>query len=373
MFRHNIPVGRILGIPIFLDYSWFLIFGLFTWFLAVGYYPQTFRDWTAGEYWVMGAVTSAALFASVLLHELGHSVVALRYRIPVRSITLFIFGGVAQIGSEPPRASAEFWIAIAGPIVSFCLAVAARLLEPVFAPFSPLFALVSYLAMLNGALALFNLIPGFPLDGGRILRAAVWAVTHNFSRATLIAANAGRFFAYLFIFLGVWQVFVGNLINGLWIAFIGWFLESAAASQVQHQVLHGALEGHKVSEMMTPGVTTIPGSMTIDQVVHHYILEGGERNFLVESSGGVAGVLTLGAIKRIPQAEWATSRADQVMLPASGMKAVQPGTEIWRVLEEMERNGLEMIPVVTNGHLEGILTRESIGGYLRILKELGVS
>jgi Zn-dependent protease len=371
MNRHFIPLGRILGIPIGLDYSWFLIFGLFTWALAVGYYPAEFKNWPVAQYWILGGVTSILLFVSVILHELGHSFVALRYKVPVRSITLFIFGGVAQIGGEPPSAGAEFWIAIAGPIVSFALAIIFGAFQTVFMPLSPLLAVAKYLAFLNGALGLFNLIPGFPLDGGRVLRAVVWGVTHNLRKATVLAANVGRFIAFLFIFAGVWQVFAGNLINGLWIAFIGWFLESAAMAQVQQQVLQGALAGHRVAEVMGHAFTTIPADVTLDEVVHNHVLGNGHRSLMVRRGDDVIGLLTLTNIKAVPQSEWSVTRADQAMMSATHMKSVQPTAELWPILEEMDRDGVDQLPVVTNGHVEGILTRENIGGYLRILKELG--
>ena len=187
MTRHNIPLGRVLGIPIGLDYSWFLIFALLTWMLGGTYYPSEFKNWSPLLYWLVGAVTAIMLFASVLLHELGHSVVALRYKIPVRSITLFIFGGVAQIGAEPPSAIAEFLIAIAGPAREPRPGRFFYAIQPVVAGFEPLLGLVTYLAYINLALVLFNLIPGYPLDGGRVFRAIVWAVTKDMRRATLTA------------------------------------------------------------------------------------------------------------------------------------------------------------------------------------------
>jgi Zn-dependent protease len=186
MTRHSIPLGKILGIQIGLDYSWLLIFALITWMLADSYYPEEFKDWSPLLYWVTGAATAIMLFVSVLLHELGHSVVALRYKIPVRSITLFLFGGVAQIGAEPPSAVAEFFIAIAGPLVSLALAVLFYAAQPLVAGAEPLLGLAKYLAYINLALVLFNLIPGYPLDGGRVFRAIVWAITGD----TLLSAGA---------------------------------------------------------------------------------------------------------------------------------------------------------------------------------------
>src|SRR5512136_1235098 len=206
MNRSAIPLGRIWGIPLGLDYSWFLIFALLTWTLATSYYPTEFGSWPVAQYWIVGAATAILMFVSVLLHELGHSVVAIRYKIPVRSITLFIFGGVAQIGAEPPSAIAEFWIALAGPATSFALAILFGLLQSMVGALAPLLALAKYLAYINGTLALFNLIPGFPLDGGRVFRAIVWGVTNNLRRATLIAANVGRIVAFFFIIVGVWYI-----------------------------------------------------------------------------------------------------------------------------------------------------------------------
>ena len=305
--RHAIPVGRILGIPIDLDPSWFLVFALLTWTLAVGYYPAEFKDWPVMEYWIVGAITACCLYGSVLLHELGHSVVARRYGIPVRRITLFIFGGVAQIASEPPSPRAEFWVAIAGPVVSILLATGFHLAEPALPSGSALLALAKYLAYINGVLVLFNLIPGFPLDGGRIFRALVWGFTRNLRRATVVAGNVGRFIGFLFILTGVWKILGGNLINGMWIAFIGWFLESAALAQIQLQTVHALLAGHTVAESM---------------------------------------------------------------IPLSRMKWVRPDTDLEAALKEMERDGMQQVPVMADGQVVGMLTRSDLLNFLRTLQPL---
>jgi Zn-dependent protease len=370
MKQQAIPIGRIFGIPIRLDYSWFLIFAFLTWTLAVGYYPAEFSRWSTTQYWVMGAVTAIMLFVSVLLHELGHSVIAMRYKIPVRSITLFIFGGVAQISTEPPSAAAEFWIAIAGPVVSFALAVLFTLLQPVFPPLSPLLALATYLAYINGVLAIFNLIPGFPLDGGRVLRAIVWGITHSLRQATVIAGNVGRLIGYIFIFVGVWQVISGNLINGLWIAFIGWFLESAAVSQIQQQQVQGVLAGHKVSEIMGRNYAAIPANTTLQQMVDHHILGQGRRSFVVEQNDHVAGLLTLHHVKEIPRNTWDMTTATQAMIPIAQVKRINPDAELWTALEEMDRDGVNQLPVMTDGQILGMLSRDDVISYLRTLQEL---
>jgi Zn-dependent protease/CBS domain-containing protein len=372
MGRQKISLGRILGIPIGLDYSWFLVFILLTWTLAVSYYPAEFKNWPVVEYWLVGAVTAIMLFVSVLLHELGHSVIAMRYKIPVRSITLFIFGGVAQIGAEPPSAMAEFWIAIAGPVVSFALAIFFGLLQPVLTPIAPLLALAKYLAYINGILALFNLIPGFPLDGGRVFRAIVWGMTQSLYRATVIAGNVGRFIGFLFIFYGVWQMFGGNLINGLWIAFIGWFLESAAIAQIQQQRIQGLLTGHRVSEVMSRAYTAISADTTLQQLIDHHILSSGRRSFIVEREEEAIGLLTVHHIKEIPREQWETTTAAQVMTPVVDLKRIQPDTEMWTAVQEMDRNGVNQLPVMTNGHVKGMLTREDVISYLRTLQELNM-
>ncbi len=370
MGKNTIPLGRILGIPIGLDYTWFLVFALITWSLAVSYYPSGFGHWPTALYWLMGAVTAVMLFVSVLLHELGHSVIALRYKIPVQSITLFIFGGVAQIGAEPPSAMAEFWIALAGPVVSLLLAVFFGILESLFVHFAPFLALFKYLALLNAMLFLFNLIPGFPLDGGRIFRAVVWGITRDLRKATLVAGNVGRVIALAFILFGVWEVLTGHLLNGLWIAFIGWFLESAAASQVRQQGVQDLLAGRKVSEAMNRNYTAIPADLTLEQLVDQHILGGGRRCFVVQSGDRVAGLLTLHHIKEIPRDSWSATSAGEAMTPLSDIKLVSPDTELWAAVEEMQRDGVNQLPVMADGRMEGMLSRDDALSFLQTLREL---
>lgn len=288
MNRQGITLGKVLGIPIVLDYSWFLIAALITWTLAVGYYPAEFPDLAAGTYWVLGAVTAVLLFGSVLLHELGHSAVARRSGIQVRRITLFIFGGIAQIGSDPPTPRAELLIAVAGPAVSLALALGFTALRPVTSGLSPALALVQYLAYINWALVLFNLIPGFPLDGGRVLRAVIWHVTGALPRATVIAAGVGCAVAMLFILVGVFQIFGGNFINGLWIAFLGWFLETAAVEQVRQQTAHGLLNGHTVADAMNT------------QPQDHRVVEPGGCSQLPQGAPGTRGMIRVYDIEGIP-------------------------------------------------------------------------
>ena len=373
MFRHAIPIGRILGISIDVDYSWFLVFGLLTWVLAVSYYPAEFKNWSAAEYWFMGGCTAVMLFVSVLLHELGHSVVAKRYGIPVPRITLFIFGGVSEIATEPSSAGAEFWIAAAGPTVSFMLALIFWELQPFLVHTGPLLGLVKYLAILNLVLGLFNLVPGFPLDGGRVFRSILWGITGNFRRASAIATLTGRFFGFFFIFFGVWQAFAGNVFNGLWIAFIGWFLENAATSQDQLQVVKNLLGGHEVSEVMSRDFARITGDVTLQELVDKEVLAQGRRSFVVGNGNGSSGLITLSTIKEVPRSAWPKTTASQIMIPLEKTISIQPTAQLWTALEKMGRDGVNQLPVLDGNNksaVVGMLSRDDLVHYLRVLQAL---
>jgi Zn-dependent protease len=365
----TIRLGRILSIPIGVHYSWFPIFVLLTWVLAVSYYPSECQGWPMVLCWLMGALTAILLFAAVLVHELGHAAVALRYRVPVRSITLFIFGGVAQIDEEPPSAIAEFWIAVAGPLVSFILAAVLSLLQAALSGFAPLLALAKYLAYVNGTLALFNLIPGFPLDGGRVFRAVVWAVTHDLRRATLVAANLGRGVSLLFVVLGVWQMVLGNMGTGLWMTFIGWFLETTARAEVQRQEAQGLLAGRRAVEAMDADPASIGAGTVLQHLKDRSIRVAGQHSFVVEADGHSVGLLTPHQIKGIPQSEWPTTPAGRIMIPVARAKSIGPDSDLWIVLQEMDRSGVTQLPVMANGRIVGMLTREDIMRFLRTLRE----
>ena len=372
MSQRGISLGRILGIPIQLDYSWFLIFALVTWTLAAGYFPAQFTNWPTAEYWIVGAVTAILFFVSVLLHELAHSVVATRNNIRVRSISLFVFGGVSQIETEPSSARVEFMMAVVGPLTSFALAGLFAGLGAVSASIPPLMALAKYLAYINAALGLFNLVPGFPLDGGRVFRSIVWGITHNLHRSTTIAGNVGRFFGFLFILFGVYQVIGGNFINGLWIGFIGWFLESAAGSEVRQQRLHDLLAGRRVSQAMRSTYTAIRPDVTLQELVDRHILGNGQRSFVVEDGDTVVGLLTLHGVRQVPREEWPIATAARAMIPAAQLKRTQPDAELWAAIEEMNRDGVNQLPVMTDGQIVGMLSRDDIMSYLRNLRELGL-
>lgn len=366
--RHGIPIGRVFGIAIDLDYSWFLIFGLMTWILAVSYYPSEFRDWSAAEYWAMGAVTAILLFVSVLVHELAHSLAAERYGISVPRITLFLFGGVSQIAAEPPSPAVEFWIAVVGPLTSIALAAFCWEIEPLVASSQALFALAEYLAVINLMLAVFNLIPGFPLDGGRVLRALWWRFSNNYHRATMAAAFTGRFFGFLLIFFGLWHLLTGDVAGGIWIAFIGWFLESAAGTQLHQETLKNLLGGHKVADAMQRTFPQVSAGVTIEELAERTGLEANGRPVIVTTPEGAVGLVTLAAMRSVPHEAWRSTTAAQVMTPLGKLDTTQSGAVLWSALEKMGRDGVNQILVVDGNGVVGMLSREDILHYLSALR-----
>ncbi len=343
---------------------------LLTWTLAVGYYPAEFKNWSTALYWIVSAVTAIMLFVSVLLHELGHSIVALHYKIPVRGITLFVFGGAARFAAKPASAAAEFWTAIAGPMVNFVLAALFGLLQLALTGIVPLLALSQFLIIINGSLALLNLIPGFPLDGGRVLQAIFWGRTHSLRKATLIVGFEAQFIAFVFIIFGTWQLFAGNLIYGLWIVFLGFFVESAAMGDALRHGLQGLLVGQRVSQAMSRSYTAIPAGTTLQQLVNDHILDSKGLSFAVKQGDEVVGFLTLSQLKDVPQADWAKTTAAQVLTRVSQVKQVQPDTELWSALDELGRDAVNQLPVIKDGQIVGMLSREDVISYLCTLQEL---
>jgi CBS domain-containing protein len=242
-------------------------------------------------------------------------------------------------------------------------------LAPSLAWSPPLFAIAKYLALINLILGAFNLIPGFPLDGGRVFRAIVWRITGRYQQATSIAAITGRFFGFVLIFLGVWQVLGGNLVNGLWIAFIGWFLESAAGSQLQQEVLRSVLGDHKVLDAMKRDFLQVPGSVPLQEIIDKHVLSGGSRYLFVGSNGSPAGMLTIAEIGKIPRSAWETTTASQAMIPIQQLLTTRPDARLWSALDEMGRDGVNQLPVMNGqGQVVGIVSREDILHYVRVLQ-----
>ncbi len=369
----NIKLGNILGIPIGLHYSWFLVFALVIYSLSTGYFPQEYPTLSSGLYVLLAAATTLGFFGSVLLHELGHSVIALRNNIPVKGITLFIFGGVAQIKREPQTPGAEFRIAIAGPLVSLALAGIFGVMAVLEQQYPVLAAPSSYLMRLNLSLALFNMIPGFPLDGGRVLRSIVWKLSGNQVRATRIASAGGQIVAFGFIGLGVFSIFAGQFTNGLWMMLIGWFLQSAAAAASTQATMQEKLRGVTVEQAMSHECTSVPALTPLSQLVQERVLQRGDVCFLVtDHNGQLRGMLTLQDITRIPQMRWRFSTAEQAMTPINGLPQVDADEEILDALRQMDEAEAHHATVVQYNRPIGLISKEQVLRYLRLRTQLGI-
>ncbi|OGO36336.1 MAG: hypothetical protein A2W35_03245 [Chloroflexi bacterium RBG_16_57_11] len=369
----NIKLGRIWGIPIGLHASWFIVFGLVLLSLSTSYFPDQYPQLSSGSHVILAAITTTLLFGSVLLHELGHALIALRNRIPVKGITLFIFGGVAQIIREPETPGAEFRIAIAGPLVSLGLAGLFGGLFLINQNLPFLAAPSEYLMRLNFMLVLFNMIPGFPLDGGRVLRSILWRITGNQSQATRIASLGGQVVAFGFLGLGILSLFTGQFTNGLWLIFIGWFLQNAAASANQQTRVQQRLRGVIVEQAMNRDLGIVAPLTPLSQVVDQRVLQNGEAAFFVtEYDGRTAGLITLQDITRIPQTQWRYMTVGQVMTPIHRLLQVDAGAELMAALQMMEEKDAHHAAVVRDNDTVGLLSREQVMRYLRLRAELGV-
>ena len=373
--RTLLTLGKIVGIPIRVHSSWFLVLTLVTWSLAGGYFPQEYPGWATVTYWLVGLITAILFFASVLFHELGHSMVALCQGVPVRSITLFIFGGVAQIGGEPPTAGAELRIALAGPLTSLGLAGIFGLLKLGIVSNSALAAVVAYLGRINLMLALFNLTPGFPLDGGRVLRAVLWGLGRSFRQATRWASAIGQGVAFMFILFGMWQMFLGgflNFLNGLWITFIGWFLNNAAESSYRRVLLRDRLVGVTAGDVMAQECPTVSGDLLLDRLVNDHILDTGRRYFFVTQDGELKGLITLHNVKKMPRDRWNEVTVYQVMTSVDALFWARPDEDMWALLQRMGKADVNQVPVMDDGRLVGMITREHMLRQVRIRSELGI-
>jgi Zn-dependent protease len=373
-------IGRVFGIPIRLHASWFLVFLLVTWTLATGYLPESLPGLSPERYWTMGGLAAVLLFLSVLLHELGHSYVALRYRIPIEQITLFIFGGVAHMRKEAPTPRAEFLIAIAGPAVSFflggmCLgAVEMAGTTGDGGGWRGLMMLGSLLGFVNLQLGLFNLIPGFPLDGGRVLRAGLWAWGKDFYRATKQAAMVGLLFGVVLGLLGFVVIFgalsgalpVSMVSNGGWVVFIGMFLFAAALASRRQAVLRQSLATVPVRDLMVRTVTSIPPNCTLDEAVNQYFRPHGYGGFPVLEDGQLVGLVTVLEVQTVLPALWPWRRVGQVMRPFSPSLVVAPDVPVIQAIERMAREGWDRLVVMQDGQVVGLVTHSAIVHFLQL-------
>ncbi len=364
------------GIDIKVHWSWAIIALLVTYQLAAGYFPLLMPGESDVVYWGLGFVAAVALFLSVLLHELSHSFMAQALGMKVRDITLFIFGGVSNIEQEPETARHEFLVAVVGPLTSLVLAGVFFLLEqlavpPVHRVGAGAAALLQYLALINLLLGLFNLIPGFPLDGGRVLRSIVWGITRNLQTATRVAGFIGQLVAYGFIFWGLYQTFFLDDFSGLWIAFIGWYLLSAAQQSVAGTVVRETLRRATVGQLMEPLPPIAPPHITIAQLLTQYLLAYNLRAVPVALDGRLVGIITLGDIQDVPQHEWGMVTVEQKMTGGDRLRTLRPQDDLGRAMTLLDDGHFDQLPVVdTAGRLVGVLNRAHLLRWLKIRDEL---
>ena len=368
MRGEGIQIGWINGIPIFLHPSWFLIFALIA-YSFVSEFDALHLDIPTPQLWGLGLMTSGLYFGSLVFHEMAHSILAKHYKIPVVSITLFVFGGVARIARDPSRAIEEFNIAVAGPISSYLLAGGFWLVARQAGSNAILAALAGSLAWINFSLATFNLVPGFPLDGGRIFRALVWGITKDFSRSTRIAARAGQVVAYAMIAAGVATAVanyapLGGTISGMWLAFIGWFILNAARQTNAQADARGALEGLRVADIMTPELPTIGREISLEDYARE-MMRTGRRAQLVVAHEQLVGLMTAELLHTVPQQDWDVTSVQAVMLPKDKLHWAAPEEPALSLLDRMRTIGMQQMPVIAGGNVVGIVTRDSI---LRVLQ-----
>jgi Zn-dependent protease/CBS domain-containing protein len=388
--RGGFRIARIFGINIYMDPSWIFIFLLVTWNLSAVVFPSLHPDWSIRLNIGLGLLASLLFFGSVLAHELSHSLMAKARGLPVGRITLFIFGGAADIGREPPSPGSEFLIAIIGPITSIVLGgiflafgalsmdgLGPGSLSEGLGSLTPMATLFFWLGPINILLALFNMVPGFPLDGGRVLRSILWKISHNLRLATRLATFSGQFIAWGFIITGAAMVFGmqvpvfgSGLVGGLWLAFIGWFLNSAAVQSYRQVVVDEMLAGVTVERLMHLEAPMVEPEERLDELVHTHLINRDNQAVAVVSSGRLVGMVQLEDARKIPQEKWAATRVREMMSPLDELPQVAPRDEASEALNKLTRSGVHQLPVVEDGNLVGVLRRRDIMRWLKLQSEI---
>ncbi len=373
MFGKRVRLFSVSNISVRLDWSWIIIAVLVTWSLAKGLFPEKIRGLPEWTYWWMGAAGAMGLFISILLHEFSHALVAKAHGMPIRSITLFVFGGVAEMEDEPRSPRTEFLMAGAGPVTSILIAgisyavylVADKLLWPL-----SVIGVAWYMGMINAVLAAFNLIPGFPLDGGRLLRSILWYWKGNLRKATGIASRIGAGFGTLLIALGVVEILVGDWLGGLWSGLIGLFLRNAATASYQQLLIRQSLEGTPVSQFMNPNPVTVTPDTPIDRLVEDYIYRHHYKMFPIVDQDRLAGCITMQQVKSVPREQWSVTTVGQIARGCGEANTVRPGADALKVLGLMNRTHVSRVMVAEDGRLVGILSLRDLLRFLAIRMEL---
>jgi Zn-dependent protease/CBS domain-containing protein len=373
MFGHRMKLFKLLGFEVRIDASWIVIAVLVTWSLAQGAFPYWYPDLAPATYWSMGVVGALGLFASIVAHEFCHSLVARKFGMPMKGITLFIFGGVAEMGDEPPTARAEFTMAIAGPVSSLVIGGGCYLIYRLGLQSqwpTPVNAVNYYLFYINIILAAFNLLPAFPLDGGRLLRAILWGAKGNMRWATRVSSSIGAAFGLGLIFLGVLRFISRDIIGGVWMFLIGMFLRNAAQTSYQQLLVRKALEGEPVSRFMNAHPVTVPDSLTVAQLVDDYIYKYHYKMFPVMSGEKLTGCITTRQVKEIPREAWGRETIRDAAAPCSLENTIAPGTDAIKALAMMNQTGLSRLLVVENGRLVGLVSLKDLLDFFSLKVEL---
>lgn len=361
--KKSIYLGTLFNIPVEINYTWFIILSLIVFSLARGYFPLTNPELDPGAHWLMAFIAALLLFASLLAHEFSHSLVAMKNNLPISGITLFVFGGIAHMEKEPPSPEVEFKMAIAGPLMSFFLALVFFSLTTALYNLgaAPAFlTITNYLFIINLVVGIFNLIPGFPLDGGRVLRATLWHFMKDIRRATAIAAGIGKSFAYLLIGIGLLNLFTGGLLAGVWFIFIGLFLQEAAETSYRQVVLKKLLGRTTIEKFVTSDVITVPANTFLDKLVDDYFFKYRHHSFPVVEDDQILGILTLHDIKHLDKTKWKETTAKQVMLPLNPDLVIHPSAHAMDALAQLSRNGLGRALVIDREKLIGIISQKDI-------------
>ena len=368
--RSGIHLFDIAGIQIRIDYSWFIIFLLVVWSLSAGYFPARYPGETASSYWLAGLVATLLFFASVLIHELAHALVAIRAGIEIPEITLFLFGGVSRLSEDPKDPRTELKVAAVGPLASFAIAGTFWLVRSWVGTEPQLvFAVVSYLAFINLAVGIFNLVPGFPLDGGRIFRAIWWWRTGSLTKATRTASDMGKGFALVLMFLGALEIFAGALLGGLWLIFIGMFLRGVAQASFQELISREILDEMRVEDLELEKAVSVGPDMNLKELVNDYFLRHGYHSFPVSRKGDVVGVITLSGVKEVPESERDRRTVSDTMEPLRDEHIIRPDTSLGDVLGKF-RSGVQRLLVMERGELKGVMTHRELLRLLEVHKAL---
>ena len=373
MFGKRIKLFKLLGFEVRIDLSWIIIATLVTWSLAAGLFPYLYPDLSRETYWLMGVVGALGLFVSIVAHEFCHSLVARSFGMPMKGITLFIFGGVAEMGDEPPTARAEFMMAIVGPLSSMAIGAVFYLIYHFGKSAgwdTPINGVIYYIAYINIILAVFNLLPAFPLDGGRVLRSILWGVKDNLRWATRVSSAIGAAFGIGLIVLGVFQFISGNVIGGVWMFLIGLFLKSAAQMSYQQLLVRKALEGESVRRFMNANPVTVPDSITVERLVDDYIYKYHYKMFPVMSGDRLVGCITTRQVKDIPREAWSRETIREAASPCSAENTISPQTDAVKALAMMSQGGISRLMVVEDGRLVGLVTLKDLLDFFSLKVEL---